>query len=198
MRISLDFDGTLSNTMGSWLRFYNKDHPDKKLYYNDIQQWDFNKKLGMSTDEFFEYLKKCWSNWEDLEPVESHLDTYVGEIQQHHKVDVVTSVLPSHVRFVKKWLKHYDIPYNKLLQSEDKLKMPYNLYIDDRPDLFSSLLKSYELLEVTHKNKYGIMYRQPWNSEMWANGRFGSTTNVIIANSWKEIVTYIHMFEERN
>jgi hypothetical protein len=182
MKISLDFDGTIANTMKRWLEIYNIHYPSNKKYYNDIQRWAFNKDFGVSDTEFFDFLKMVWEGYEDLEPVESNIDEHTNDIRQMgHIVDIVTSVLPTHVKYVEKWLSLNQISYDELIHAaNDKLELDYDLYIDDRPSLFTNISQS--------DNKYGIIYNQPWN------GKDNLLINVLgkdrikRAYNWSEIV----------
>jgi hypothetical protein len=165
--------------MKRWLEIYNIHYPSNKKYYNDIRRWAFNKDFGVSDTQFFDFLKMCWEGYEDLEPLESQIGKYTSRIRNEgHILDIVTSVLPTHIKYTEKWLELHQISYDMVVHSDDKLNLSYDMYVDDRPDLFIEMDKK-------HGNKIGLMYAQPWNS--WEHLNCG----IHRLNNWSEITDFI-------
>lgn len=156
MRLALDFDGVLSDTMKLWCHRYNQLY-DRKITLNDIQDWDFFTSLGLSFDEAYSIFNWCWSNQEMLTPLESDVTQHVNKIAEEFNIDIVTSVIPEHIPDIKKWLDRYEIPYDNIIHSNKKHELDYSLFIDDSPDNITNMIKS---------GRNALIYTQSWNKHL--------------------------------
>ena len=55
-----------------WNIIYNKEY-DKKLKKEDINAWDFWKKLNLNRKEFNDIFTKTWNQWNTIPPTEENL-----------------------------------------------------------------------------------------------------------------------------
>jgi len=157
--ISIDFDSTLVKTMGLWINELNK-RKGTNLKVKNITNWDLYKRFDISKSEELDIFDTAvWNekNFKKVPPTEGNLPEKIRKIKQYGKVDIVT-VLPSHhVKYSKKWLEYYNIPYdNYKLVPEGKRKtdMPYHVFIDDNPRM------------ANNNGKTVLLYDQPWNQSV--------------------------------
>jgi len=176
LKLALDFDGVLSDTIQSWVDHWNKDHKDdlsKDLFtHRDVDMWGFYTKLGITLDECFKYFDKAWGDWKNLQPQERHLTQKTKMLNNLVDVDIVTAVQPEHLEDIRNWLSVHDIRYNKLVHSNDKEKLPYDIYIDDADR---------NIQKVFEAGKIGLLYNQAWNTDTYnavADDHSGMITRV--------------------
>ena len=90
LRIALDVDGVLADTMKLWLRLWNR-RSSQSLSYEELVEWDFWKRLGISGEEFMELMKEAWRMWRELPPTEPNLSEKVSRLRSLGRVDIVTA-----------------------------------------------------------------------------------------------------------
>ena len=162
MKISLDVDSVLANVMVVWNIIYNKEY-DKKLKKEDINAWDFWKKLDLSRKEFNDIFTKTWNQWNTISPTEENLGSKVKELSNLGTVDIVTGRSKETISQVKEWLKKENIVYNKFIRVSPyalKGNLPYDVFIDDSP---------YNIIDAAKRNKFSLIYNQPWNQGINTN-----------------------------
>jgi len=153
VKISLDYDGVLSHTMGTWCTLYNKKY-NKNIGTKDIGGWDFYKGLGLTTDEAFEIFHECWANPQLLKSLEKDLPLKTMKLSTLGKLDIVTSVHEEYRNSIESWLEFKGVKYNDLIFSTKKYKLPYDVYIDDSPE---------NALDIDEIDRFCLLYHQPWN-----------------------------------
>jgi len=155
MRISLDFDGVLSQTMELWCTRYNEVYPTRiPITVNDIKHWSFFIDFGMDVTQAFEIFDWCWGHWEQLPQMEACQDDKTRRLMELGEVDLVTSVDAKHTEDVFKWLKSHKIKYNNLVHKEAKQELSYDIFIDDSP---------INAVNIARQNKICLLYNQLWN-----------------------------------
>lgn len=160
MKIALDFDGVLSHTMKSWVKNYNKSYSDKynkQISVRDIDKWAFYESWGMGKEECFDIFDQCWQDWEKLEPLEQDLWQKTKMLCNLGEVDIVTSVSERWLPEISLWLQCQGIHYNKLVHSDTKADLDYDVYIDD---------SQMNIERVVGAGKIALMLNQPWNREV--------------------------------
>ncbi len=160
MKIALDFDGVLSHTMKSWVKNYNKSYSDKynkQISVRDIDKWAFYESWGMGKEECFDIFDQCWQDWEKLEPLEQDLWQKTKMLCNLGEVDIVTSVSERWLPEIECWLQCQGIHYNKLVHSDTKADLDYDVYIDD---------SQMNIERVVGAGKIALMLNQPWNREV--------------------------------
>lgn len=165
VKIALDFDGVLSDTMDRWVNIYNSAVPKHKHHatYSDIDQWNFYKKFDISQDECFDIFSLAWKNWRSLKPMERHINLKTETLYELGYVDIVTSVLPEYIYAVKNWLEMYGVKYNNIVHSNEKHKLDYDIYIDD---------SERNILNAGKAGKIAVLYNQPWNQDVFLFDRY--------------------------
>ena len=162
MKISLDVDSVLADVMVVWNIIYNKEY-DKKLKKEEINAWDFWKKLNLNRKEFNDIFTKTWNQWNTIPPTEKNLGSKVKELSNLGTVDIVTGRSKETISQVKEWLKQENIVYNKFIRVSPyalKGNLPYDVFIDDSP---------YNIIDATKRNKFSLIYNQPWNQGINTN-----------------------------
>jgi len=161
MKISLDFDGVISDTINSWVDKYNNiyayDLQTDFITSRDIDKWGFYEKLNISQDTCFDIFSMAWGDWMNLKPMEPHLKQKTKMLNNLAPVDIVTAVQPEHLEDIEKWLKYHNITYNNLVHSTAKHELDYDIYIDDAVK---------NIQAVFDAGKHGLLLNQPWNVDM--------------------------------
>lgn len=153
MKISLDFDGVVADTMGLWAIKYNKKY-DKNITFADIKEWDFWKGYGLTLEQAFELFHECWEDWRGLKPLEKNQHHIIAKMAQHGQVDLVTSVSLPYIPIVRKWMSNYHIPIYRVVPSDKKYELNYDIFIDDSPK---------NAIEIDKRKKICLLYDQAWN-----------------------------------
>ncbi len=175
MKIAVDLDGVLAEPMNLWCKLYNERH-HTHLTLKDIKQWDVPNLLNITQDEFYRTLDEAWMRWEEVPPTEENLPKKVEAVSHYGDIDIVTGRTEQTVKVCTKWLEHQAIKYDKFVRVDttpQKTTLGYDVYIDDAPRLFKSLL--------SRLTGHGILYTRPWNHEVRENSRIYRVRN------WEEI-----------
>lgn len=105
MKIALDFDSVLSDTMVRWVINFNNRY-EKSYSKKHVTKWEFWSDFNIGKDEAFEIFEETWEQWENLPPTEDQLSKKTKKLNEIGKVDVVSNVSSSHIDFVKMGLKN--------------------------------------------------------------------------------------------
>jgi uncharacterized HAD superfamily protein len=157
MRIALDLDGVLADTMVTFCRILNARH-STRFTVDSFTQWNAWEIAGITVEEFFRTLDGAWLQWRTIPPTEERLTDKVALLKEFGKVDIVTGRSEETVPYANLWLQEYHIPYDKFVRTAStkaKVKLNYEVYIDDSADLMS--------LIASRLDSKGILYSQPWN-----------------------------------
>jgi uncharacterized HAD superfamily protein len=155
IKIAMDLDGVLSDSMGSWVRIWNTRHPYRQITVEDIHEWDFWKGLGISREEFNAVFDEVWRGWRDLAPLEDDIGGKVARLSALGRVDIVSGRTPRHLPYVKSWLKRHKIRYSSLILGVSrKSSLNHDVFIDDSP---------VEALSIAETARYVLLRDQPWN-----------------------------------
>jgi|SRR5215475_7147404 len=174
LRVALDFDSVLADTMCVWVNVYNKKY-DKFLTKSDIKSWNFSTDLGISEKEMYDIFQICWSEWETLPPTEENIVDPVKEMRKLSSTEIVTSAKSSFVESIRLWLAKIGISAIKIISKSEKADLDYDLFIDDSP---------ITALAISKVGKICLIYDQPWNRDILDN-------NIIRINRLSQAVSYI-------
>jgi len=157
LRIAVDLDGVLAETMEAWCKRAN-DFLGTNYTITDLDTWASWRKLGITREQFFQFLNEAWDDWQSIPPTEPRLAEKVRKITNAGQIDVVTGRSKESVRAAKQWLADQNIPYERFVRVpgwKDKIFLNYDVYIDDAP----------ELMPLISRNPlmWGILYSRPWN-----------------------------------
>ena len=158
MKIALDVDGVLADVIIPWLDHSNKIRT--KISKHEITDWDFWKKLDIDRYDFYDELSSCWRNWIDIPPTEVGLCDLTEKLSELAHVDIVTARERSTDQFVKDWLRHHGIKYDRyvsVISGPMKADLDYDVFIDDSP---------LNAAKIIGNKKRIFLYSQPWNSNM--------------------------------
>ena len=160
LRVAVDVDGVLAETMEAWTKTFNKLH-GTRFKLKDIDSWASWIKFGITKDEFYRILDGTWENWLDIPPTEPDLAAKVQRAERHGVLDIVTGRSESTVLAVKQWLKNQGIKYNRFVRVPGwryKIALGYDVYIDDAPEMMPMISRS--------PSVFGILYQRPWNMDV--------------------------------
>jgi 5'(3')-deoxyribonucleotidase len=149
IKVALDFDNVLADTMTAWINIYNEKY-SKRVKKSDIIAWEFWPILKIQKEEADEIFKSVWTNWEELHPIEEDIGLMVDRLRTSCELDIVTAA-KGHV---KEWLRHHGVNYNKLVYSSNKTSLDHKVFIDDSPD---------DALILGINKQVCLLYNQPWN-----------------------------------
>jgi len=157
LRVAVDVDGVLAETMEAWIKTFNKLH-GTRFKLKDIDSWASWIKFGISKDEFYQILEGTWENWIDIPPTEPDLAVKVQRAERYGILDIVTGRTQRTVPAVKQWLTSQGIKYNRFVRVPGwryKIALGYDVYIDDAPELMPMIPPT--------PGAFGILYQRPWN-----------------------------------
>lgn len=197
LKIAVDADGTIMKTMDfvcDQINFkYNKNYS-----YKDITSWTFWNDIGYEKDfwEIYNYMDQKGRLL--LEPYDNYVLQSLSEINLITKqpFDILTANDKTAARHIYKWITYnggygkdeafsypnYTVKCLGRVDSLEKLKLPYNFYIDDSPGLADKI--------VNYPNKFLALANAPWNKHI--KDRF----NVKRFESWEEVPNLIKNLSE--
>ena len=171
MRIAVDCDGVLLDTVSHFLKHFYPNYRKEQIF-----QWNMHKILGITREEFmlkFKILNKYLSDFEHgAERCFNHLSCY-------HELDIVT-VNPEEKRSQLedkfKNLNYRDLILIDPADFKGKHILDYPIFIDDHP-AFPNSIKRY-------KDKRLLLFDQPWNRDVNC-ALFGNVERV---DNWEHII----------
>ena len=175
MRIAVDLDGVLAETMEAWCKRANE-LLGTSFTLADLDTWAAWRKLGISREQFFQFLDEAWDDWESIPPTEPRLAEKVRTISRSGQIDVVTGRSKESVNAAKNWLAEHKILYERFVRVpgwKDKIFLNYDVYIDDAPELMPLISRNPKM--------WGILYSRPWNRAV------PELRQVFRVESWTEI-----------
>ncbi len=175
MRIAVDLDGVLADTIVSLCSILNKRH-GKHLTPKSFVQWHAWETVHITKEEFFRTMDEAWFEWGTIPPTEENLALKVGKLKRFGKIDIVTGRSPETVQPAISWLHQQGIKYDDFVRTENtkaKATLNYDIFVDDAEELMVLLASSLD--------RGGILYSQPWNQNAPAMPR------ILRVQRWDEI-----------
>lgn len=188
MRISLDFDGVLSHTMKSWVLKYNEKY-GANITTRAVERWSFFEDFGLGVKDAFVIFEEAWSDIQKLEPLEQDIWQKTKMLSNIGQLDVVTNVNVNMAANIKKWLDKYGVVRNKLVFSEKKWELDYDVFIDDSPD---------NILKIIKNGKIALVYNQPWNRHIDDQGVYEGSGLVYRVYNLYHAIDMIKSLREAN
>jgi uncharacterized HAD superfamily protein len=179
MRIAVDLDGVLADTMVAFCRILNE-RRSTQFTVESFTQWNAWEIAHISKDEFLRTLDQAWFQWQTIPATEENLANKVGLLSKFGTVDIVTGRSEETVSCANLWLQEHNISYDEFVRTAStraKVKLNYGVYIDDSADLMS--------LIASKLDSSGVLYSQPWNR------RAPDMPKVFRVKRWKEIPTVL-------
>lgn len=156
MRIAVDLDGVLANSMKAWLKIWYEE-TGQLIEFNRLSDWSFWRELNIDEETFTEILNKAWERWIEIPPTEENIGEKVLRLRTLGRTDIVTARSRNTESCALKWLNHNRVNFDKYVwvkNSEAKADLEYDVFIDDSPSLAELLKNTRKLL---------LLYSQPWN-----------------------------------
>ena len=175
MRIAVDLDGVLADTIVPLCSILNKRH-GAQLTPKSFVQWHAWEVVHITKDEFFRAMDEAWFNWEEIPPIEDNLAFKVNQLKKFGEVDIVTGRSQETVPPALSWLRNHGILYDEFVRTETtkaKASLNYDIFVDDAAELMALLASSFD--------RSGILYSQPWNQNA------PSMPRVFRVQRWDEI-----------
>jgi uncharacterized HAD superfamily protein len=175
LKIAVDLDGVLAETMEAWCTRANE-FLGTNYTLSDLDTWASWRKLGITRDQFFQFLDEAWDDWKTIPPTEPGLAEKVRKIARLGQIDVVTGRSKESVRAAKHWLADQEIEYRRFVRVpgwKDKIFLNYDVYIDDAPELMPLISRNPMM--------WGILYSRPWNKTV------PELHQIFRVESWTEI-----------
>jgi len=175
LRIAVDLDGVLAESMEVWCKKASKEF-DLSLSMEDIDSWSSWKKFGISKDDFYRILDESWDDWKKVPPTEPRLASKVARVATFGDIDVVTGRSKRTEVAAINWVEHQNVRYRHFVRVpgwRDKLALDYDVYIDDAPDLMPLVSQS--------PVSWAILYDRPWNRNV------PNMRKVFRVASWKQV-----------
>jgi len=162
IRIALDLDGVLADTMRLWIKLWRQ-RTGQELSFEELVDWDFWRELGITEAEFMRIMNDAWRMWRRMPPTEEELSEKVSKLKTLGKVDIVTARPRETEEYVLRWLERHRIPFDDYIwieSSRAKLRLGYDVYIDDSPLVAEEGPVARRLI---------LLYDRPWNRRVAEN-----------------------------
>lgn len=164
MKIALDFDGVLCDTKSVWIKLFHETYPERKIPRDiDINTYNLTKCFDMSRQELESIFNKVryGKHMKYASAVDGNWYIWVQKlINEGHEVFIISANPEGTQTAMKYWLSKYGmehIPIHLVNLPEDKLKIDWNIIIDDAPPL-------YELMKNSDRTL--LLYTNPWNHQL--------------------------------
>lgn len=159
VRLGIDLDGVVANFTKGWVERYNREF-GTSLAEADVRTWGAMIDL---TD--FDDMEEFWA-WAangDGPSIFRHLEPYpnaIGSLQRLHRgheIVIITTKPDFAWEDTRLWLRDHDVPYDELHITEEKWKVPCDVYLEDSP---------HQLDELTLERPDRVVCRfvRPWNA----------------------------------
>lgn len=193
MKIAIDLDDTLADSLTSFIEFHNKRYKTK-LRYEDFTAYTLNEIMGMPKEEEARRLKEFDdSNYNDeVKPLKDAVNA-IEELGKNHTISVITSRPKKIEEKTRKWI-NANVPlvkeviftrkeHNGRTKSKGEICMEIgaDVLIDDNFE---------HALECEKAGVRCIVLDYPWNRK-YKLGRC-----MLRAMSWKEVVRIIERWEK--
>lgn len=136
MRIGVDIDGVLADSLPLWVNELNRFFSKNKLV-EEIHLYDICRTYEITTHELHQFLaRKGKSLMSEPLPVPG-ASYYLSRIKQYHDIYIVTAREELYGRETRGWLKKYHLPYDELLllgsheKKEACLEKKLNVLVED-------------------------------------------------------------------
>lgn len=160
MRIAIDLDGVLANSIAVWIQIWNERY-SPRLRYEDVDEWDFWRKLGIDEGLFASIFNEAWESWGSIPPMEDDLPAKVERLRRFGGVDVITGRPKSNAPYIRNWLRMHAIPHDDLrIGVASKARLPHAVFIDDSPANAG---------EIALTGRPVLLRDQPWNKHVKEN-----------------------------
>lgn len=114
MKIGVDIDGVLANSLPLWVAELNN-YFNKSKQLEEIHLYDIHKTYEISQRDLKLFLERRGRYlMKSPEPV-TGASYYLGRIKQHHEIYIITARDKRYREETQEWLKKHGLPYDELL-----------------------------------------------------------------------------------
>lgn len=152
-KITIDVDGTIADIHRMWAKKVSELYKTD-FTLEDITDWNWGEKarsLGLTFDDCLNLYKRIWlDEWQSIPLTDPFVINTLNFLINEYDVDIVSAELIEEK--IKSWLDYNSIPYKKVIFTDKKSELSYDVFIDDNPELTKKL----------QSNRL-IIYNRPWN-----------------------------------
>jgi 5'(3')-deoxyribonucleotidase len=165
MKIGLDIDSVLLNTIKSYLEIYNAKY-DKNAKFEDLTQFNFGPLLGLDKPKMYEIFEEI--NFSKTELMDSYIPSAINYFKSMgYQVDLITASSPKNIENKCERLRNLGVKFDKVINidvhsgNKGIYAKDYYFIVDDSAEQLESIAKN---------GGNPICYNQPWNKE-WQGKR---------------------------
>ena len=114
MRLGVDIDGVLADTLPLWVRELNI-YFNKNKSVEEIHLYDLAKTFGLEHKQLMGFIMEKGQYMMSVPLPIPDAAHYLQKINNEHYVAIVTARQEMYRHVTEEWLKRYDMPYNDLL-----------------------------------------------------------------------------------
>lgn len=141
LRLGIDLDGVVADFNKGWIDRYNSEF-DAYLAPEDVVTWDAAIQLTHfpDMDAFWK-----WAEGGERSSIFRHLETYpdavpaLDRLARRHDVVILTTKPDWAVHDTFAWVAEHRIPTREIHVTEEKWKVPCDVYLDDAPHQLRAL-----------------------------------------------------------
>lgn len=186
MKIAVDVDGVILDSMAWFVRFFNRKY-NTTYCQEDATEWGFFSDWDIQEDEFYEIFHTLYKSDEVAPLIDENIPAYLQQLNKTHHVDIVSARNPRFKEQLRVKLKKHHIKeqthYEQLVVVKEKpeglkASLDYDLYIDDNPHLVPEI--------VRRPGKTLFLFLRPWNDCVNTD-----PPNVVRVSDWEEVMEYL-------
>jgi uncharacterized HAD superfamily protein len=191
MKIGIDFDDVLAQTLSALVLYHNNEY-GTKIERNSHSCFDLPNVWGVSKEECLDRLFKFYRSQyhKEMLPLEG-VAKALSDLSKKHELTIITARPKEVIKETEDWLKKY-LPNHKMpihlsyfylldraMESKGELcyKLGVDLFIDDSMT---------NIKDIASRNIPCLLLSMPWNKVD------DLPKNVRRVNNWDEIVKYIY------
>lgn len=190
MKIAIDLDDVISNSLTSFLEYFNKSQNYfDELKYQDFTSYNLHKIIPISQEEelklFLEYDNSDY--YLEIKPIEGAIEA-INQLKQNHQLIIMTARPQNQEKQIRAWLKKNKINISEIFfirkeyGAPSKTKGEYckelnvDILIEDNIDYAKTCIEN---------NIQVFLFDSPWNQE--------ENLNELITRvkSWREILIHL-------
>ncbi|OIO41879.1 hypothetical protein COY00_03990 [Candidatus Pacearchaeota archaeon CG_4_10_14_0_2_um_filter_35_33] len=186
MRIAIDLDDVLADSLTTFIEFYNSNHQDK-LKYEDFTSYTLNEINGTPKEEENKLLADFDNSpyFQDTKPMLKSQEA-VMELSKKHELIIVTSRTLEKEEKTKAWLKKYFPEITKVYFTRHNYEASQKTKAEICEEIGADILIEDRLKYAKQTAEAGIkvlLFNYPWNQTKNLN------SNIQRVKDWDEILT---------